>query len=80
MLHHGIGLDLVKNDAVHSLPFQQILNAVQITKTPDGRAADDDQGLGAGQGGGTKIVQRTRAKENLRGHEKLKWLIHAPTV
>lgn len=80
MLHHGVGLHFVENDAFHSLFFQKSLHAVQISEAFDGRATDDDQGLGAGQGSGTKIVQRTRAEEDLRGHEKLKWLIHALTV
>lgn len=34
------------------------------------------KGFGTGQGSGTKIVQRTRAKENLLRHKELKWLIH----
>lgn len=56
MLHHGVGLHFIKNNAFHSLFFQKSLYAVQIPEAFDGRPADDDQGLGAGQGGGTKIV------------------------
>ena len=80
MLHHGVGLHFIENNAFHSLFFQKSLYAVQIPEAFDGRPADDDQGLGAGQGSGTKIVQRTRAEKDLRGHEKLKWLIHALNV
>lgn len=63
VFHHGIGLHFVKDDAFHTLPFQQGLHAVQIAETPDGRSANDDQGLGAGEGSRAKLVQTSRAKK-----------------
>ena len=42
MLHHGVGLHFIENNAFHSLFFQKSLYAVQIPEAFDGRPADDE--------------------------------------
>lgn len=67
MLHHGVGLHFIKNNAFHSLFFQKSLYAVQIPEAFDGRPADDDQGLGAGQGAEPRLSKEPAPKKICAG-------------